>query len=191
MDRQPFVPYTNTEIKTRNEPKNLCYGLADAQISDIRDMGFESLKSFSIPDIPRRLEYGLLVNYDHKRNELNVGNRIIKVTPSKVHDVFGVPMGKITVSEKRRLSKKDAIREEWRKQFIWEKISFEHVIEKLKSYRKAGTLFKLNFLVVFNSIIGECTKNLAVYHKFLASIMNEGDISNMDWCSYVITCLKI
>ncbi|KAJ0613724.1 hypothetical protein HanRHA438_Chr02g0050011 [Helianthus annuus] len=115
MDRQPFVPYTNTEIKTRNEPKNLCWalqGLTDAQISDIRDMGFESLKSFSIPDIPRRLAYWLLVNYDYKRNELNVGNRIIKVTPSKVHDVFGVPMGKITVSEKRRLSKKDAIREE-------------------------------------------------------------------------------
>ncbi|MFS7900816.1 hypothetical protein Hanom_Chr00s141832g01819321 [Helianthus anomalus] len=152
MDRQPFVPYTNTEIKTRNEPKNLCWalqGLTDAQISDIRDMGFESLKSLSIP---RRLGYWLLVNYDHKSNELNVGNRIIKIKPSKVHDVFGVPMGKITISEKRKVSKKDVIREEWRKQFIWEKISFEHVIEKLKSYRKGGTLFKLNFLVVFNVI---------------------------------------
>ncbi|MFS7909972.1 hypothetical protein Hanom_Chr02g00100831 [Helianthus anomalus] len=195
MDRQPFVPYTNTKIKirTRNKPKNLCcalQGLTDAQISDITDMGFESLKSFSIPNVPRRLGYWLLLNYDYKRNELNVGNRIIKVTPSKVHDVFGVPMGKITVSEKRKVSKKDAIREEWRKQFIHEKISFEHVIEKLKSYRKGGTLFKLNFLVIFSSIIGECTKNLTVNHKFLASIMNEGDISNMDWCSYIITCLK-
>ncbi|MFS7909971.1 hypothetical protein Hanom_Chr02g00100821 [Helianthus anomalus] len=104
MDRQPFVPYTNKKIETTSTPDSLCcalQGLTNAQKADITNMGFESIKSFSIHNIPTGLGYWLLVNYDHKRSELNVGDRVIEITPSKVHDVFGVPTGTIAVFEKR------------------------------------------------------------------------------------------
>ncbi|KAJ0617505.1 putative phospholipase [Helianthus annuus] len=195
MDRQPFVPYTNKKIETTSTPDSLCcalQGLTNAQKADITNMGFESIKSFSIHNIPTGLGYWLLVNYDHKRSELNVGDRVIEITPSKVHDVLGVPTGTIAVFEKRKPRKADAFREEWRNQFNQDKITVKNVSDKLKSYRNGGTLFKLNFLVLFNSVMGETTKRMypTVNHKFLASIMNEGDISSMDWCSYIITCLK-
>ncbi|MFS7909866.1 putative phospholipase [Helianthus anomalus] len=195
MDRQPYVPYTNKKIEMRSTPDSLCcalQGLTNAQKADITNMGFESIKSFSIHNIPTGLGFWLLVNYDHKRSELNIGDRVIEITPSKVHDVFGVPPGTIAVFEKRQARKADAFREEWRNQFHQDKITVKHVSDKLKSYRNGGTLFKLNFLVLFNSVMGETTKRMyaTVNHKFLASIMNEGDISNMDWCSYIITCLK-
>ncbi|XP_076904806.1 uncharacterized protein LOC143560379 [Bidens hawaiensis] len=38
--------------------------------------------------------------------------------------------------------------------------------------------------------MGETTKSATVNQKFLTSIVNEDDIRNMDWCGYVITCLK-
>ncbi|XP_022004468.2 uncharacterized protein LOC110902032 [Helianthus annuus] len=153
-------------------------------------MGFESMKCFNIRNIPAGLGYWLLLNYDHKTNELNVGNRKIEITPSKVHDVLGVPKGEISVYEKPKLTKRDAIREQWKSQFITACITIKHVTEKLKSYRRGGILFKLNFLVVFNSIMGETTKSATINQKFLGSINNEADIPNMDWCSYIIACLK-
>ncbi|XP_076934220.1 uncharacterized protein LOC143600408 [Bidens hawaiensis] len=38
--------------------------------------------------------------------------------------------------------------------------------------------------------MGETTNSASVNQKFLTSIMNVRNISNMDWCSYLITCLK-
>ncbi|KAJ0807031.1 hypothetical protein HanOQP8_Chr00c130g0765351 [Helianthus annuus] len=192
---QQFVYYTDMKIdkRKRNAPNSLCCvleGLTDAQNSDIKDMGFESMKCFNIRNIPAGLGYWLLLNYDHKTNELNVGNRKIEITPSKVHDVLGVPMGEISVYEKPKLTKRDAIREQWKSQFVTACITIKHVTEKLKSYRRGGILFKLNFLVVFNSIMGETTKSATINQKFLGSINNEADIPNMDWCSYIIACLK-
>ncbi|XP_076898777.1 uncharacterized protein LOC143552442 [Bidens hawaiensis] len=159
-------------------------------MSDIKDMGFESIKSFRIDNILSGLGRWLLVNYDHNRNELKIGSHIIKITPSKVHAVLGVPMGEIPVYEKRNVGKGDVIRNKWRKQFVQNHITVKPVINKLKSYTKGGTLFKLNFLVLYNTIMGETTKCADVNHKFLSSIINEGDISSMNWCSYIITCLK-
>ncbi|MFS7909861.1 putative phospholipase [Helianthus anomalus] len=188
-----FVFYTDMKNDKRNEPNGLCcalQGLTDAQNSDIRDMGFETIKCFNIHNIPAGLGYWLLLNYDHKTNELNIGNGKIKITPSKVHDVLGVPMGEISVSEKPKVTKRDAIRERWKSQFVNACITVKHVTEKLRLYPRGGILFKLNFLVIFNSIMGETTKSATVNQKFLTSINSEADIPNMDWCSYIIACLK-
>ncbi|MFS7909862.1 putative phospholipase [Helianthus anomalus] len=188
-----FVFYTDMKNDKRNEPNGLCcalQGLTDAQNSDIRDMGFETIKCFNIHNIPAGLGYWLLLNYDHKTNELNIGNGKIKITPSKVHEVLGVPMGEISVSEKPKVTKRDAIRERWKSQFVNACITVKNVTEKLRLYPRGGILFKLNFLVIFNSIMGETTKSATVNQKFLTSINSEGDIPNMDWCSYIIACLK-
>ncbi|MFS8028465.1 hypothetical protein Hanom_Chr16g01510881 [Helianthus anomalus] len=69
-------------IETINKPSSLCtvlHGLSDGQKSDITDMGFESIKSFSINKIPSRLGSWLLANYDHKSNVLKVGDGIINI----------------------------------------------------------------------------------------------------------------
>ncbi|XP_076883840.1 uncharacterized protein LOC143532774 [Bidens hawaiensis] len=190
---QSFASYTNTEIVTTTSPTDLCSvlrGLTADQKSDIKDMGFESITSFSIDKIPTGLGHWLLVNYDHNTSVLNVGSTIIEVTRSKAHDVLGVPMGNIPVSENKAARKGDIIRKEWKDQFLSSKITVKNVTDKLKLHRKGGRLFKANFLVVFNSILGETTKVAMVNQKFLASINNEDDIPNMDWCGYIITCLK-
>ncbi|KAL9996537.1 hypothetical protein Hdeb2414_s0015g00439181 [Helianthus debilis subsp. tardiflorus] len=184
---------TSQPFETKSTPNDLCCvlnGLSAAQKADIKDMGFESLTAFNIRNIPAGLGHWLLDNYAHETNELNVGSHVIKLTPSKVHDVFGVPMGDIPVSEHKRKRMIDVFRDEWKNQFFQTSITINDVIKQLKSQRTGGTLFKLNFLVLFNSIMGETTKRATVNPKFLASIMDEGDICKMDWCTYMITCLN-
>ncbi|XP_035840923.1 uncharacterized protein LOC118488025 [Helianthus annuus] len=189
---QPLVSSTNMNIETINKPSSLCtvlHGLSDAQKSDIMDMGFESIKSFSINKIPSRLGSWLLANYDHKSNVLKVGDGIINITPLKVYEIFGVPNGTKPVHEKHQ-ARRGSPRYEWRKQFTGDKICVEHVIEKVLSDREGGRLFKLNFLVVFNSMLAESNKSATVNQKCLSSIENEADIPNMDWCGYIVACLK-
>ncbi|KAJ0693220.1 putative phospholipase [Helianthus annuus] len=190
---QPFMLHTDTEFETKSTPNDLCCalnGLSAAQKADLKDMGFASLTAFNIHKIPVGLGRWLLVNYSHETNELNVGSHVIKVTTSKVHDVFGVPMGDIPVYEHKRKRMTDVFREEWKNQFFQTSVTINDVIQKLKLRRQGGKLFKLNFLVLFNSIMGETTKRATVNPKFLASIRDEGDICKMDWCSYMITCLN-
>ncbi|KAK1413131.1 hypothetical protein QVD17_34898 [Tagetes erecta] len=193
--RQSFIPYGDNQIKMRNTPSDLCCaleGLSDAQVSAITDMGFQSILSMDIHDIQPHFGYWLLVNYDHKRSELNVGSRRIKITPSMVHEVFGIPMGKINVVEKNNPRQEGIhpIVDRFRMQFHHEKISVRDVVEKLKANTNGGRRFKLNFLVIFNTILGKTTTGATVNQKFLASIGKYSDICSMNWCSYVITCLN-
>ncbi|PWA71828.1 ARM repeat superfamily protein [Artemisia annua] len=52
-----------------------------------------------------------------------------------------------------------------------------------------GWLFKLNFLVLYFTSIGDSNKNATVNLKFLQCIDDEYDIPNFDWCSYIVECL--
>ncbi|MFS7928662.1 hypothetical protein Hanom_Chr04g00323361 [Helianthus anomalus] len=51
-------------------------------------------------------------------------------------------------------------------------------------------MFMLNYLVVFNTIMGVTTKGGHVNIKFLPSVTPNADINKMDWCSYLIECLQ-
>ncbi|KAJ0804263.1 putative acting on peptide bonds (peptidase) [Helianthus annuus] len=117
---------------------------------------------------------------------------MINITPTIVHDVLGVPMGGNDVNKINKPSKRNAVILEWKRQFGCNpgRISVRQVIDKLKLQKDGRKFFKLNFLVVFNTIMGEITKSTAVNLRFLTSVRDETVIANMDWCSYIITCLK-
>lgn len=62
--------------------------------------------------------------------------------------------------------------------------------KKMKACSEYDRIFKLNFLVVYMTIMGETTKGGMVNMKFLKSTTRIADVPNMDWCGYVITLLK-
>jgi hypothetical protein len=50
-------------------------------------------------------------------------------------------------------------------------------------------MFKLNFLVLYFTSIGEANKNATVNVRFFNCIQDANDIPGFDWCSYVLECL--
>ncbi|KAL8209583.1 hypothetical protein R6Q57_006315 [Mikania cordata] len=64
------------------------------------------------------------------------------------------------------------------------------VVKKIKSSDDTGRKVILNFLVVFNNIIGETTKGGMVNMRFLKSVVVGSVVEDFDWCAYIITCLK-
>ena len=87
----------------------------------------------------------------------------------------------------------DEVVNEWRSQFELKKQRYEpkwFVSTYLRNKRDIGRMFKLNFLVVFFTLMGETIKNNNVNQRFLTSVSDSSMIPNFNWCNYIVRLLK-
>ncbi|KAD6794376.1 hypothetical protein E3N88_05272 [Mikania micrantha] len=194
--KSKFVEFDNTKrLRTRNPPKSLCEFLdilTDEQKSAVDDIGFSSIKDFKIKAIPSCLAYWLLYNYDPASNMMNLGSERIKITPGLVCQTLGIPMGKIQLEEKKTPSLSDPVVAEFRQQFqgINGIPTVKTITDLVKSSGDSGRMFKINFLVVFNTIMAQMSQGSTANMSFLTSFNQGADFKSFDWCSYIITCLN-
>ncbi|KAI3703955.1 hypothetical protein L1987_74154 [Smallanthus sonchifolius] len=80
-------------------------------------MGFGNIIKFNISYLPTSIGYWLVSNYDPSCNQLNLGTHVITITPQTVHEVLGIPMGKVQFGNLKIPTMKDAVIAEFRKQF--------------------------------------------------------------------------
>ncbi|MFS7900147.1 hypothetical protein Hanom_Chr00s097742g01802101 [Helianthus anomalus] len=165
--------------------------LSDEQKKAVKEMGFEALLSLKINFVPTMLAYWLVMNYDEDRQEINTGNHRIKITSKLVEECLGIPRGKITVLEKNKPRKGVGERvDEFKNQFDTTKISVIKVIDLIKESSQAGKLFNTNFLVVVNTLLGETTQSTTFNQRFIIGIEKDSEIPNMNWCGYMLECLR-
>ncbi|PWA67953.1 Peptidase C48, SUMO/Sentrin/Ubl1 [Artemisia annua] len=164
--------------------------LTTKQREDIKEMGFGTVLGFSIKDVPTRLSYWLLDNFDEDNCVLNVDGKAISVTRETVRDVLGIPMGSVPVKAVDEADCRHPLVVEWKKQFE-RTTRYKHIPIEKQIYTQAdgGWMFKLNFLVLYFTSIGESNKNATVNLRFFNCIEDEIDIPRFDWCSYVLECL--
>ncbi|KAI3732472.1 hypothetical protein L1987_63677 [Smallanthus sonchifolius] len=110
----------------------------------------------------------LLQNYDPSTYILNDGANEYNLTTSLINEIFGIPNGETQVTQMSKPKTYDPVVKEWRSQFDDEiqknqkKISVSDLVEYLKKTDDSGRMFKLNFIVVLMSIIGETMKSNTV-----------------------------
>ncbi|KAM0040633.1 hypothetical protein Hdeb2414_s0012g00396271 [Helianthus debilis subsp. tardiflorus] len=192
---QIYKDITRKRIRTRSNPLKLftlMKELNEPQMLAVELMGFGSLRHLSVHRIPTRLGLWLVTNYDHQNNCLNVGTHTIQITRELIADVLGIPMGDVRVNYVKKPSKKDPVILRWRNQFGTGSNlkTVKDVTDFIKASDDSGRMFMLNYLVVFNTIMGVTTKGGHVNMKFLPSVTPNADINKMDWCSYLIECLR-
>ncbi|GJW08988.1 hypothetical protein Tco_1571411 [Tanacetum coccineum] len=185
----------NKKIRTRNPPKslaNIMSKLTDAQIGTLKDMGFGSFIGYKINRVPTALARWLLLNYDPRTSVLEAGDVKIKITSQTVHDIFGLPMGGKEIVELNQAKKTDEVIEEWRVHFKGlATIKPSDVAKRiLEREDDAGRIFKLNFLVLFVTQMMNSTKCGTVNQTFLTCLKKGMDIKKLDWCGYLLKCLK-
>ncbi|PWA68285.1 ulp1 protease family, C-terminal catalytic domain-containing protein [Artemisia annua] len=147
-------------------------------------------KGVGCKDVPTRLSYWLLENFDEDRCVLNVDGKDISITRETVRDVLGIPMGNVPVKAVDEADCRHPLVIEWKRQF-GSTIRYKHIPVEKQIYTQAdgGWMFKLNFLVLYFTSIGESNKNATVNLRFFNCIEDENDIPGFDWCSYVLECL--
>ncbi|GJR12857.1 ribonuclease H-like domain, reverse transcriptase, RNA-dependent DNA polymerase [Tanacetum coccineum] len=165
--------------------------LSSKQREDVIDMGFGAVLGFKIKDVPTRLSYWLLDNFHKDACILNVNGKAISITRETVKDVLGLPMGSVYVEARDEADFRHPLVVEWKRQFGKKHRYYHGPVEHemIRQQVAGGWLFKLNFLVLYFTSIGESNKNATVNLKFLQCIADEHDIPNFDWCSYIVECL--
>ncbi|KAK9065260.1 hypothetical protein SSX86_016643 [Deinandra increscens subsp. villosa] len=91
-----YVPYKGYVTSCRASPKqfvSMIDNLNEEQRKTVKDMGFESLLSMGVKNVPTGLGLWLITNYDEDNNTLNIGTRKLNVSALQVSEVLGVPRG--------------------------------------------------------------------------------------------------
>ncbi|KAJ0560631.1 hypothetical protein HanRHA438_Chr06g0269421 [Helianthus annuus] len=60
----------------------------------------------------------------------------------------------------------------------------------MAQYKSNFWIFDLNWLVMFNSVMGETSANNTVNQRFLVCMDPNACITSFKWCRYMITCLN-
>ncbi|KAJ0569881.1 hypothetical protein HanHA300_Chr05g0171681 [Helianthus annuus] len=166
----PFIEYHHTSLKLRSTPSVFMEGrrkFTPRQVADVKSMGFGSVSDMEINNISTHLGYRLLVNYDEVLNVLNLGNHTIQITTDRVHKVFGIPKSTNLVVEKNKPRKCFAATiDEFKNQWPINRVTHWMVSNAIERQRKGGGLFKLNFLVYWDTIFVEITKSTTINQHF-------------------------
>ena len=183
-------------LRIRNPAKplaNVMKLLTDAQENSLKDMGFKQFLGFKAGRVPSLLARWILLNYNPITSVLHAGDVNINITSKTVNDIFGIPIGGEKIEELSQAKKTDGVIDEWRAQFFGsnESITSSSVAKKiLENKDDAGRIFKLNFLVLFVTLMIESTTTGTVNQKFLTCLKNDTDYKKFDWCEYLLRCLK-
>ena len=183
-----------SRVRIRNPPGILfrvITELSDIQKKDVISMGFGEILEFKINEIPTRLGYWLLDRFDADACILDVNGRRVSITPELVKSMLGVPMGDIHIETRDNADYRNPLTKRWKGQFGKDVKKFfnTHVADKILEKKQGGWMFKLNFLVLFFSTLGELNLSNTVNLRFLPCINNEDDIPKLDWCTYLTECL--
>ncbi|GKD13700.1 hypothetical protein Tco_1198107 [Tanacetum coccineum] len=149
---------------TRSSPKSMYEAmmtLTDPQKKCLKDMGFERMIHFSIVELPSALAYHATDHFHPGSMELRLEKGFIKATRQKVHDMLGIPMGAGTA-----------------------------IASVISDTTEADFMFRMNFITLFRSTMGTLDNGGRVPTKLLKRIIKDVDISDIDWCGYILDCLQ-
>nr|GFA00044.1 ulp1 protease family, C-terminal catalytic domain-containing protein [Tanacetum cinerariifolium] len=143
---------------------------------------------------PKKLSGLMIVNHHllkTKTNGLSLTDNSIVVTSQSVHDILGIPMGGCSLESLEPRSPDDPFIKEWLSQFVDKnEVRPNDITDVIVSTKDAGKLFKMNFLMLFANTMGLCEKSGVCNMNILKKITDDVCVEKIDWCSYIIKCLK-
>jgi len=196
-ENNPYFPFNcEKKLHLRCSPKllvSVLSKLTKEQKKVVTEMGFGKSMCLSIYTIPTCLGYWLLKNYDHTTDMFNDGKCKFKVTDSLINEVLGIPIGRKTVDYKLKPNAIDPVVAEWRSQYgenLSKKLYIREFFDSMLLQTDCGRIWKLNFLVSYMTAIAEAMLSNTVNQRFLRSITKKEDVSKLNWCEYIISCLR-
>ncbi|CAI9302649.1 unnamed protein product [Lactuca saligna] len=170
--------------------RSIILRMSKEQKESVRSMGFGALLKMKITDIPLKLGFYVLQKFDSERMVIDIEGNELKVTAKSVNDTLGIPIGGTKLTELDQWPKDDTSYDEWKQQFKKDSIIQLSAIKNvIVSTRQDDFNFKLNFLVLFVNTFCVSTSMGRCNLFSLSYISRRTDISNIDWCNYILDCL--
>ncbi|GKC77180.1 hypothetical protein Tco_1127954 [Tanacetum coccineum] len=191
--KKPSKQVKYPTCNTRSSPKPLfdaMSGLSEERKRCLKQMGFERYIQFPIVELPSKLAYHVIENFHSPSMELRLQKGSIKATRQKVNDILGIPMGNTKLQDLDKRPDNDPFIAEWEAQYNHlGKPTPRAIALQMSGTTKADFMFKINFLTLFGSTMGTLENGGRVPKKLVKCIKEETDISDIDWCGYILDCL--
>ncbi|GKE10466.1 hypothetical protein Tco_1414017, partial [Tanacetum coccineum] len=132
----------------------------------MQDLGFSALHSVNIDKLPNHLARFVVRAFDNKTYNFYLKTGVVHVTPEKVHEILGLPIGGISLYDLPERREDDEFVQLWLSQFA---------PKKRKQIFATDIAEKLAFV------------NLSVVRR----IREDTNIAGVDWCDFIHRCLAI
>ncbi|GKC32114.1 hypothetical protein Tco_1039408 [Tanacetum coccineum] len=153
-------------------------------------MGFGKLLHFKVEGIPSKLGFYVVDNFDDKTMEIKMENASLMITMESIADMIGIINKGVDIFAEDVVKDAQMIKN-WEDQFVGIKnITANDVKRMIRNSRVADMNFKLNFIVLFTSVMG-CVKTNGICDlSVLNHIRMDTDLAKVNWCTYIWRCLK-
>ncbi|GKB97834.1 hypothetical protein Tco_0983971 [Tanacetum coccineum] len=166
--------------------------LSPERKSKIREMGFASMLDFPFQKIPGKLPYFVLKNLNTEKMEVSLptGSKI-KITPKKIWEVLGIPMGKKKLESESPRDFNDEFLTAFKKQFEGKKYPTTTDLSKLiQRTTNIDFMFQINYLMLFANCMINCDNTSRLKYYVIKNIKSSDIISDFDWCSFIWDHIK-
>nr|GEY37500.1 hypothetical protein [Tanacetum cinerariifolium] len=152
--------------------------------------GFGKLLHFKVEGISSKLGFYVVDNFDETTMEIKLENASLLITMESIPDMIGIINKGVDIFVEHVVKDAQMIKN-WEDQFGGIKnITANHVKRIIRDSRVADMNFKLNFIVLFTSVMG-CVKTKGICDlSVLNHIRMDTDLAKVNWCSYFWRCLK-
>ncbi|KAJ0485815.1 hypothetical protein HanHA89_Chr14g0572631 [Helianthus annuus] len=182
------------KIKTRSAPMQLykCIkSLTSNQQEDVKRMGFGKMLSFNISSIPAKLAHYVVDHFNTEEMAIEMSCGSISVDVESVHDLFGIPNKGINMQNVKQSEKLDGAVMAWRKRYRSRFVAPTKLAQSISTSDEDNSFnFRLDFLMLFLTVMVECNRNGRMKEWILKSLTGNTDFSKINWCAYVIQQIK-
>ncbi|PWA77952.1 hypothetical protein CTI12_AA221230 [Artemisia annua] len=179
---------------TRSSPKAMSdamVGLTEMRKKCLKDIGFERFINFPITELPGALLYYVVDKFHPTSMELRLEKGSIKIKKQRIHDMIGVTMGKTKLEDLEQRDPDDPFIAEWESQYSnVAKIPPAAISIEITSTFDVDFIFTINFLTLFASTMGTVDNGAKVFPTVLKHVKENDVISDIDWCGYILECLR-
>ncbi|PWA37596.1 hypothetical protein CTI12_AA587400 [Artemisia annua] len=168
------------------------HGLSIERKKVITQMGFRDLIDFPINEVPTMLAFFVVGCLDIETMNLRLPTGNLQISPQTVKEVLGLPKGsrRLERNEGQR-EKNDIFEEEWKDQYKDEtKLTISAISKQITKTTNTDFIFRLNFLMLVANTFGTCDKSSVAKTTVLEDVLEEDDVTEIDWCRYVYECAR-
>ena len=169
---------------------NALQTLRPVQKACLEQMGFEGLLDMKLDGIPSKIGFYVVDNFNPETMEIKLKNSRILITKQLIGELLGIRNEGRDIMDDEIVNDGGVIAS-WSEQFQEGKDKTTGILKGLIRKSKVADLnFKLNFIVLFTSLMGGVKGKGILYSSVLNHIHTETDLSIINWCDYVLRCLK-
>ncbi|KAI3790594.1 hypothetical protein L2E82_03751 [Cichorium intybus] len=191
----PIPPQSQSDnILIRTSPKPLfetLHSLSNPQKQYMCEVGLRDLLDITVDGIPSHIGYYAVSNFDCENMYLKVSGGQLPVNRQVVHHLLGLPLGDRNILDSSSNDGGDDTVDKWKEQFKLENDIRPKGVQKLiMRSREADLMFRVNILVLICNTLGQSVSMGTCDLSMLNTVNSSFDLGNIDWCGYIIQCLK-